>query len=147
MDPKPPETGLYSLTYVSSARAMFSSQELTAILSASQRNNTADNVTGMLVYRKGNFMQVLEGPEEAVRRVHHRIASDSRHSGLITLLEGRIPRRQFGEWSMGFRDLTDPGLLATPGFSEFLNTPLSGAEFSADPSRAQKLLLKFKEKM
>ena len=147
MDPKPNPSGLYSLTYVSSASSLFSSRELTDLLRVSQRNNTSDGVTGMLVYRKGNFMQVLEGPEEAVLRVHHRIAVDPRHSGLITLLEGPVPRRQFGEWSMGFRDLADPALAVTPGFNEFLNTPLSGEEFLTNPSRAHKLLLKFKEKM
>ena len=147
MDSKPAQSGLFSLTYVSSASNLFSTRELTDILRVSQRNNTSDGVTGMLVYRKGNFMQVLEGPEEAVRRVHLRIAVDPRHVGLITLLEGPIPHRQFGEWSMGFRDLADPSLPGTPGFNEFLNTPLSGGEFLTNPSRAQKLLLKFKEKM
>jgi hypothetical protein len=34
-----------------------------------------------------------------------------------------------------------------PGYSQFLNTPLTGAEFSSDPTRCQKLLTTFKRSM
>jgi hypothetical protein len=48
---------------------------------------------------------------------------------------------------MGFRDLQSPEARAIPGYSEFLNTPLTAREFSEDPTRAQKLLLTFKKTM
>jgi hypothetical protein len=32
-----------------------------------------------------------------------------------------------------------------PGYSEFLNTPLTEAEFASNPSRCKKLLLLFKK--
>lgn len=141
------KANLFSLTYVSSARALFGKPELVAILEVSRRNNTASNVTGMLLYHKGSFMQVLEGPEEAVRQAHERIARDPRHNGLITLLERPVAERQFGEWSMGFRDLEDPALKSLPGYSDFLNGSLTSAKFAENPSRAQKLLLSFKQNM
>ncbi len=97
--------------------------------------------------QNGNFMQVLEGDEEAVRGLYERIAEDPRHGGEITLQEGFVEERQFPDWSMGFRDLDSPEARADPAYNEYLNAPLTGREFSGQPSRAQKLLLTFKRTM
>lgn len=138
---------MYFLIYSSSAAVAFSREQLVDLLAASQRNNAAVGVTGLLLYKGGSFMQVLEGDEQQVMRVHSKIESDPRHHQLLTLLKGHQADRQFAEWSMGFRDLSDSEFAKVAGYSEFLNTPLTGSEFSADPSRAQKLLLTFKEIM
>ena len=138
---------LFSLTYVSSAVRPFSSSQLVELLNTSRRNNTDAGLTGMLLYKDGNFMQVLEGPEETVRRVHGKILRDPRHCGMIVLLEHEIANRQFGDWSMGFRNLDDPQLTGTPGFSEFMNTALTSTQFRDNPSFAQKLLASFKKRM
>jgi hypothetical protein len=101
----------------------------------------------MLLYKGGNFMRALEGEERTVREPYAKIAADPRHGGEITLLEGNTDERRFPDWSMGFRDLDPPEARAEPGYSDFLNSPLSGREFSGDPSRAQRLLLTFKRTM
>ena len=142
-----PSSVLYSLVYVSSAVELFSNDDLVALLETSRRNNTRVGVTGMLLYKSGNFMQVLEGEEEKVREVHERIQADRRHRGLITLLEQRGDARQFGGWSMGFRNLADPSLRELPGFSEFLNVSLANARYFGHPSRVQKLLRTFRQSM
>jgi hypothetical protein len=137
---------MYFLIYSSSATQPFLREQLIELLAVSRRNNSKLNVTGLLLYKGGTFMQVLEGEEHDVATVHGRILLDPRHHQILTLLTGPQTARQFGDWSMGFRDL-DAGLDDVPGFSEFLNTPLTGSEFAANPSYAQKLLLKFKEIM
>lgn len=137
---------LISLIYVSSATILLSQEELTALLETSRRNNTRAGITGMLLYKDGNFMQVIEGPAVEVHRLHERIGHDARHSGLITLLETPITEREFSDWSMGFRNLSDPGLREMTGYSEFLNTPLTDREFAAEPSRAVRLLRAFRAK-
>jgi hypothetical protein len=91
-------------------------------------------------------MQVLEGEEESVNAVHQIIARDPRHRGLITLLQGMTPGREFPEWSMGFREL-GADLDNPEGYNEFLNVPLTGKEFQSNPSKAQKLLVTFKKNM
>jgi hypothetical protein len=101
----------------------------------------------MLLYKDGNVMQALEGEEGAVRNLYERIGRDPRHRGVQTLLQEPRERRQFPDWSMGFRDLGAGDVHATPGYNEFLNTPLTGREFSSDPSRCQRLLLTFKQSM
>jgi hypothetical protein len=138
---------MFFLVYVSSAIRLLSGEDLRALLATCRKNNSELGVTGMLLYKDGNFMQALEGDEEAVRGLYARIEADPRHGGEIVLQQGSAERRQFPDWSMGFRDLDSPEVRSTPGYSEFLNAPLTGQEFSGNPSRAQKLLLTFKRTM
>ena len=138
---------MFELVYVSTAVVPFTTADLLALLARSRENNEKAGLTGMLLYKDGNIMQALEGEEAAVIAVHAKIQQDPRHRGLITLLRGPIAERQFPEWSMGLRDLRSPEVRATLGFSPFLNTALTGQEFSADPTRCQKLLLSFKKAM
>jgi hypothetical protein len=57
---------LYSLIYVSSAVRAFTAAQLRELLVVCEKNNRRDQVSGMLLYKGGNFMQVLEGPESSV---------------------------------------------------------------------------------
>jgi Sensors of blue-light using FAD len=138
---------MFFTVYSSSAVKLFSQAELLDLLAQSRENNTSLGITGMLLYKDGNFMQVLEGEEETVQALVAKIARDPRHRGIITLLRGPLEERQFPDWSMGFRDLNSAEVLSMPGYNEFLNTPLTGEEFSADSTRCQKLLLMFKKNM
>lgn len=137
---------MFFLIYVSSANKPFSQYELLSLLEKCRDNNSKLEITGMLLYKDGNFMQILEGEEPAVRLLYNKISVDSRHRGEIILLQGTLAERQFPAWSMGFRDLNSSDALV-PGYNEFLNTNLTGEEFSASPTRAQKLLLMFKKNM
>jgi hypothetical protein len=138
---------MYSLIYVSSATVPFAPGQLRDLMSVCVENNRKAGITGMLLYKDGNFMQVLEGMEERVRNTHAQISRDGRHRGLITLLESSVAERQFPEWSMAFRDLTAAGS-AADGFNDFLNAPRSGTtELSAIADRARVLLHAFKRNM
>jgi hypothetical protein len=138
---------MFFLVYVSTSVGLFSPAELTDILEKARVNNARLDITGMLLYKDGNLMQVLEGEEQAVRALYAKIATDPRHRGLMVILQGSQQERQFPDWSMGCRDLNSVDALSTPGYSEFLNTPLTGEEFSSEPARSQKLLLTFKRSM
>jgi hypothetical protein len=138
---------MLSLVYVSSATEPFSTKQLYDLLAKSRENNARRGLTGILLYKDGNFMQLLEGPEQAVRDLMDAIQQDSRHQGLIVLSQTTVAERSFPEWSMGFCDLDAPETKSIPGYSEFLNSPLTGEEFGPDPQRSQKLLLCFKRSM
>ncbi|MGI8650719.1 MAG: BLUF domain-containing protein [Rubrobacter sp.] len=138
---------MFFLTYASSATGTFLKEDLALLLAQCRENNSALGITGMLLYKDGNFMQVLEGEEEAVRKLYAKIESDPRHKGTIVFQQGYAEERQFPNWSMGFRDLNSSGVGNIPGYSEFLNTPLTRREFSENPTRSQKLLLTFKKSM
>lgn len=138
---------MLSLVYISSATKLFSDDELRALLEQSREKNAQLEITGLLLYKDGNFMQALEGPDRAVVDLFGTIERDPRHHGVLELIRQRIGAREFPSWSMGFRNLRDVTLREMPGYSPFMNDPLHAAGFEADPSRAQKLLRIFRQQM
>ena len=138
---------MLSLVYVSSAKQKFSEEDLKALLQKSRDHNVPLGLTGMLLYKDGNFMQVLEGPEEAVTALYAKIEHDPAHHGVLELMRKPIQEREFADWSMGFQNLKDIKVQQMPGYSPFLNEALNSAAFRTDPTRAQKLLGMFREKM
>jgi hypothetical protein len=141
------DVSLTSLLYVSSATRHIPPDELATLLERSRRKNTSLGVTGMLLHKDGNFMQVLEGDATAVRQLFDMIGRDPRHAGVLVLRHVEQSTREFADWSMAFTDLNDPAARAVPGYSEFLNTPLTGREFTENPTIGQKLLLTFKRNL
>ena len=136
---------LFRIAYVSTASKLFDSAELRDMLKESNARNKEADITGMLLYKDGQFMQVLEGTLESVTATFSRISRDPRHHGIMVLLKGAVQERRFPDWSMAFRDLNLPDHQEVPGYSEFLNTPLTGKEFADNPDRCEKLLLVFKK--
>ncbi len=66
---------MFFLVCVSSATRPFSGEDLRALLETCRKNNAGSGVTGMLLYRDGKFMQVLEGDEGTVRALYEGIAA------------------------------------------------------------------------
>jgi len=135
---------IFSLLYLSESTVPFSKRDLRELLTKSRENNSKLGITGMLLFKEGKFMQVLEGHKESVLPLFEKISSDPRHSRITTLFQGTSSQRDFPDWSMGFYDLNSPDSLRIPGFSHFLHTSLTTAEF-VDARRAKRLLLLFKE--
>lgn len=73
------------------------------ILMASQRNNLAAGVTGLLYTDGVRFLQVLEGASETVTATFERIKKDPRHQAVVVLSDREISKREFGSWSMAHR--------------------------------------------
>jgi hypothetical protein len=138
---------MISVVYVSSAARPFSNSELVELLNKSRVRNEAIGITGILLYKDGNFMHAIEGEEQPVNALLARIERDPRHRGMLILLKEQIEQRRFPDSSMAFRNLESSEALALPGYSEFLNSPLTGEEFAKHPSRCQRLLLVFKRDM
>jgi hypothetical protein len=138
---------MFHVVYVSSSTQLFTKSDLQTLLHKARDKNTQLDLTGMLLYKDGNFMQVLEGKEEVVTKLVEIIKRDTRHKGFLELLRGTSEQRMFPNWSMGYRDLSDKDVVKTLGYSDFMNTPLTGTEFSQDPNRCMKLLLLFKKNM
>jgi hypothetical protein len=136
---------MFSLVYVSSAVELFSQTDLHDLLAKSRANNAQLDITGMLLYKSGNFIQALEGEESKVRALQAKISRDPRHRGVFVLLQQRQDGRVFSDWSMGFRDLTSPGS-TPPGYSEFMNVGFLDPSLR-EPNKAQRLLLSFKQTM
>jgi len=72
-----PDSPVFSLVYISSTTTALSPTELADLLAKSHVNNAALGITGMLLYKDGNVTQVLEGEEDKVRALYHKIATNS----------------------------------------------------------------------
>jgi hypothetical protein len=138
------EGAMFFLVYLSSAVTWFSSKELNDLHSTSRRRNAEAEVTGMLLYKDGNFMQVLEGEESAVRKVWARISADLRHRGLVVIDSGHTAQREFTQWGMGFVDLQGDTHALPAEYGEFLATSLTHTSFSQNPDHCHKLLRMFR---
>lgn len=100
------EDDLVSLVYTSTAVRPLGDDALSGLLAQSRDANGARDVTGMLLYRDGRFIQVLEGARAVVTALAAAIARDGRHRGMrILLLEG-TSARQFPDWTMGYQGLS-----------------------------------------
>lgn len=133
------------LVYVSSATQPFTQSQLVDLLTKSRINNARRGITGMLLYKGGNFIQVLEGQKSNVSELLEIIKADPRHRGTELLLEEKIEHRAFQDWPMGFRNLDDPAILALPGFSQLMNHTLKGVDFKHDPTGCMALINFFRQ--
>jgi hypothetical protein len=118
---------MYQLIYVSSAIELMTDEGLKKILHSSRKNNTAKNVTGMLLYGEGTFLQLLEGDEKDVTDIYAIIERDPRHVNLIKLITDDVDKRHFPSWSMGFVSTNRSALkdiegYADPSSPDFLKT-------------------------
>ncbi len=133
------------LVYVSTATTLLSDEELGDILHVSRRNNEAADITGMLLYRNGNFIQTLEGPPQAVRETYERIFRDPRHKSVIKILERPTEVRNFAGWSMGFRNADKLSGEDKKAINVFLSEPSDPKTADARGGLVYKLLLNFRD--
>ena len=94
---------VHYLVYVSYSSRPIIEEDLRHILEVSKRDNAKANITGMLLYLQGRFIQILEGPKEAIDNLYGKIIQDPRHKNPQIILEGRIVKRNFSNWNMGFK--------------------------------------------
>lgn len=132
------------LVYTSVATQPLSEEELADLLQQSKSNNQQSGITGLLLYREGLFMQLLEGPEDEVLNCYDRIRADPRHHDILKLVENLTRRRLFADWAMAFEHVSQ-AMEAEEGFSDFLKEPFSSDELGEELNDGLFLLLSFKK--
>jgi hypothetical protein len=130
-------TSVHQLLYHSRATGQPTQQELDGLLDWSQRYNNAHDISGLLLYSEGRYVQVLEGPETAVEDLYAHIQRDTRHNHVETVSRGPGPRR-FAEWSMDFGYVTPEQLEQT-----LLAVQVPNVSANITDPRLQALLLAF----
>jgi hypothetical protein len=78
----------------------FDAAMLNGILSEARRLNPPNDVTGALICRADLYLQLLEGPKDAVKATFARIARDDRHLEVQRLVSRPIAQRLFPDWAM-----------------------------------------------
>jgi|UniRef100_UPI00404830CE hypothetical protein len=93
---------MYQLIYVSSATEAFTREKFLDLAFVMSSENTKTGITGMLVFKDGNFMEVLEGEESAVKALFSKISVDPRHTLVSVIQESAISTREYSSWAMTF---------------------------------------------
>ena len=114
----PDDDRLISLVYISTATAPLDDAALHGILTRARENNARLDVTGMLLYREGQFVQILEGASGAVHDLADEIRADPRHTDMSVILDEPIEAREFSDWSMGFQPMSTPRTALPDGFRD-----------------------------
>lgn len=78
----------------------FDSGTLNSILVHARQANPRLGLTGALICREDIYMQLLEGPEDAVRATLDRIRRDDRHLEVMVHVDRPVEDRMFGQWAM-----------------------------------------------
>jgi len=138
------EKVLYNLVYVSAASRPFEESGLLELLEEARVANSRFEITGMLLFRDGAFMQALEGPKDAVLRLFDNIRRDKRHECVVVLYEGPLESRLFPDWSMGFKSPSEEEMAKVEGYTSFLNYATQPGDREILSSVASKLLDSFR---
>ncbi|WP_225437433.1 BLUF domain-containing protein [Arthrobacter sedimenti] len=123
---------LLSIVYSSTSAHPFKDEELNALLALSRENNARAHLTGMLLYRSGRFLQVIEGPADVLRERMSIIAADPRHLDIHILLQETIDERQFPDWTMAYDPASEVAAENIPGY----RSTFSDIEGDDDPQES-----------
>ena len=110
---------MIQISYISTAPQQWSTDQLLALMQQCLANNTRRGLTGLLLYGNETFLQSLEGEEAAVDETYAKILQDPRHTGIKFLHRKQIERRQYADWSMGFKRVSDQELQHIDGLKDF----------------------------
>jgi hypothetical protein len=117
---------------------------LAELLEVSRRKNAELGISGMLLYKDLSFLQVIEGPHEAIRTLYQTIRVDDRHGRVRVLFEEPVAAREFADWSMGFQNLDGEDLSTFDGYTDLMQSGDSARRFFEHPTRAKRLLMQFR---
>lgn len=105
---------------------------LSEIMTVSQRNNTRDGISGVLLYHDLEFFQVLEGDQSLVENCYERIQHDPRHSSISLMWKGESETRAFAAWAMKYAGPDDIALHSNQGITSLAD--IRDGEFASEGS-------------
>lgn len=114
---------------------------LQSITRTAKKRNAMLDVSGVLFYQHGTFLQVIEGPESSLRALMARIELDPRHMNITVLIDQDIEERSFGDWNM------DAFNLASTVQLEYEDLKEISEAFEANPLFRTDLLVQFYKNM
>lgn len=125
---------LFHLIYTSRAPRV-TPKDIDEIQAVAERHNSSVDITGILLFGGGQFLQILEGDVGPVAELYARIVTDRRHSDVSCLYFGPAVHRVFPAWGMGVANLECRGTpLDRARLAAALATPPNGG--SADELHA-----------
>lgn len=95
------------VSYISSQSRTMSKKSIEDFLFQVREKNKHLAITGILLLIQGKFVQYIEGPAEEIDKVYDSISKDKRHTEMILLDSGSLEKRQFTDWSMAYKEVSD----------------------------------------
>ncbi|MBK5214413.1 MAG: BLUF domain-containing protein [Flavobacteriaceae bacterium] len=92
---------LYSLCFISNSVRLLQDDELEAFLAISKVHNLVRNITGILLYNEGTFLEVMEGEYDDVLVLISKISRDPRHNQITVMMDQEISNRLFESFQTG----------------------------------------------
>jgi uncharacterized membrane protein (DUF373 family) len=136
---------MIQISYISSAVEPLSTPELLRLLQSCRESNAGRGVTGMLLYGNATFLQVLEGEEAVIDALVEQIRKDPRHTNLQILHRTSIEHRQYSDWSMGFKRLSDKELKGVEGLRDFSEKDFNAGHLAAHQDIVHSLMNHFRK--
>ena len=135
---------MHYLIYISTSIKLMDDAQLESLLQTCRLNNQKLNVTGMLLYKSGNFMQMLEGDKTTIFNLLNHIKKDSRHKDIYKIMDGEINQRSFNDWSMGFYNMQISD--SRTEYSKYFDNTFTLKTFADDEQAAYNFIRNFNER-
>ena len=101
---------LHWIVYLSRARPGLDQSAVEELVQSARIKNRSLGITGALLFERGHFFQVLEGPKASIQSVFRAIQNDDRHTDVQLLIEDDLADRQFDNWSLAWNRQNDKAL-------------------------------------
>lgn len=92
----------HTICYISKQARQLTEGEIDSLFQFILDFNSKNQISGILLFNQGIFLQVLEGDSSVLKRLFKNIRNDTRHRNILTVLEQRIEERIFAEYKAGF---------------------------------------------
>ena len=92
---------LYSICFISNSVRLLQDDELEAFLAISKVHNLVRNITGILLYNEGTFLEVMEGKYVDISVLISKIQRDPRHNNITVMIDQEISNRLFDSFQTG----------------------------------------------
>jgi len=135
------------LVYTSSSVKDWHPKQLLGLLKQCRKNNSAKDITGILLYSNQTFFQVLEGEEDTVEEMFELIKKDKRHKNVTIIEKKDINNREFPYWNMGYQKIDKHDLENIEGYESFYENEFNPAGFLAHKGIISPLMKMIKNKL
>lgn len=85
----------YAICYVSTASPGLTDAEIKKMLETAEKNNSRNDVKGLLLYSEGNFFEIIEGNKDHIIKLFSEIQNDKRHHNIIQIVGKEISSPAF----------------------------------------------------
>jgi hypothetical protein len=130
----------YRLIYSSAATGEMGRGDLEQMLEESRLRNAKQDITGVLVFVDGVFLQVLEGARDDVEDLMESIRRDPRHRDIKVFHEEEVDRRAFPTWRMAYLSPRAADVSAWAGLEGATSIESVLATLRGDPDRVPRVL-------